>query len=625
MGDKGTPIALELLAPARDAETAIAAIDHGADAIYIGGPAFGARAAAANQTADIARVAEYAHRFGVKVYVTLNTIIYEHELDEARQIVHDLYDAGVDALIVQDMALLMLDLPPIDLHASTQTDARTPEKVAALSAAGFSQIVLPRELSIDEIRRAADAAPESEMEVFVHGALCVSYSGDCQAGAVLSGRSANRGECPQICRLRYTLTGPDGKPVENLADNGPASRHWLSLRDLNRSTSLLELADAGARSFKIEGRLKPVSYVKNVTATYSDALDNAIARSDGRFCRSSFGKSDIRFKPSLDKSFNRGLTEGFLHGTPSKMISEYTPKFVGTPIGKVTSVRNGAIKVELSRSIANGDGVTFFNRLHELIGFRVNRVDDDTIYPAPGTKTMPTPGTMLFCNYDTAFEAELARNDSSIRTIGIKIVARTVPDGRIALDAEDERGNAVSVASDIAFSDTARSPQGDQRRDLLGRLGDTIYRLDELDDRLGELFVPAKAITAMRRKLTDALDSAWRMRYGRRHRRPNRLPDNALNELTTTYHDNVANSLAAKFYADHGATVSEKAIEVELHPGEVMVMTTRYCLRRQIHACLRDGSAKDIPSQLYLDAPIGRLRLAFDCKNCRMHIFANKH
>ena len=615
---------LELLAPARDAETAMAAIAHGADAVYIGGPAFGARAAAGNSIADIARVVEEAHKFGVRVYVTLNTIIYEHELDEVKRTVENLYAAGVDALIVQDMALLELDLPPIDLHASTQTDARSPEKVAMLSAAGFSQIVLPREFSLEEIRKAAQAAPASDIEVFVHGALCVSYSGDCHAGAILAGRSANRGECPQICRLKYQLTGPDGKPVARLKDNGPAVRHWLSLVDLNQSANLLPLADAGARSFKIEGRLKPVVYVKNITATYSDALDKAIAASGGRYRRASFGKVEKTFTALPSKSFNRGFSTAFLYGRPKGMISEYTPKFAGEPVGTVAAVKNGALLLNTTAQLHNGDGLTFFNRDHELIGFRVNRAEGDRIFPAPGTKNLPEPGTTLFRNFDSEFETILGRPDSARRTIGLNITIRHLPDGRVALDVRDERGNAITVTTSQPFSDTARSPQEAMRADLLSRLGDTIYRLDSLDDRLGNLFMPSKALVALRRLALDALDRAWRMRYTRRTRRKSSLGAESMKGLITTYHDNVANSLAEKFYIRHGATVDEKAAEVETPRGEVRVMTTRYCLRNQIGACLMRDDCGDIPRQLYLEAPIGRLRLDFDCKNCQMKIYVKK-
>ncbi len=616
---------LELLAPARDAETALAAIAHGADAVYIGGPAFGARAAAGNSVADIARVAEEAHKFGVRVYVTLNTIIYEHELEQAKAIACRLYEAGVDALIVQDMALLELDLPPIDLHASTQTDARTPEKIAKLSAAGFSQIVVPREFNLDEIREASKADPDSDIEVFVHGALCVSYSGDCQAGAVLAGRSANRGECPQICRLKYTLTGPDGKPVSGLADKGPATRHWLSLLDLNQIENLQPLAEAGARSFKIEGRLKPISYVKNITAAYSDALDNVIARSSGKFRRASFGRVEKKFTGTPGKSFNRGFCNAFLPAMRTPMISEYSPKFAGMPAGKVKFVGNGMIMLEKTSDLNNGDGLTFFDGAHELIGFRVNRVNGQKIYPAPGTKVLPQPGTILFRNFDSAFESTLARQDSAQRTIGVSLLMRQTADGRLAIDATDERGNAVTVSSDASFSDTARTPQNENRREIMGRLGDTIYRLDALDDRLGDLFVPAKELTMMRRKALDSLDAAWRIRYTRRSRRPDRLGADALAGLTTSHHDNVANSLSAKFYTDHGATIGQKAIEVAPQQGEIRVMTTRYCLRHQIHACLKHDDCSGIPLQLFLEAPVGRLRLAFDCKNCRMEIYAEAH
>jgi len=618
------PQSLELLSPARDAETALAAIACGADAIYIGGPAFGARAAAGNSIADIARVVKTAHRFGVRVYVTLNTIIYEHELNEVKRIVYELYDAGVDAIIVQDMSLLELDLPPVDLHASTQTDARTIEKISRLSEAGFSQIVLPREFTLDQIRKAAEAASESDIEVFVHGALCVSYSGDCHAGAVLAGRSANRGECPQICRLKFTLTDSDGKPIENLPDNGPATRHWLSLRDQCQIDNLLPLAEAGARSFKIEGRLKPVSYVKNITAAYSDALDTLVKRSNGRYCRASFGQVEKSFAPAPQKSFNRSFSQGFIDGPVPAMISGFTPKFAGEPVGTVIEVRNGVLRLKLTSPLNNGDGLTYFNSTHELIGFRVNRADNDMIHPAPGTKTLPPTGTILFRNLDAEFESTLARPDAARRTIGIRIFLRHLPDGRVVVEVTDERGNAVSVTTETSFCDTARTPQQTTRRDLMSRLGDTIYRLDSLSDNLGDLFMPSKILAALRRKALDSLDAAWRIRYTSRQRRHDRLAPDALAGLTTTYHDNIANSLAEKFYRDHGADVAEKAIETRPRQGEVRIMTTRYCLRREIGACLCRDKDNNIQARLLLETPAGRLRLEFDCKNCQMKIYHNK-
>lgn len=615
---------LELLAPARDADTAIVAIEHGADAVYIGAPAFGARAAATNSIDDIRRVAERAHVFGARVYVTLNTIIYENELPDVRRMVRELWQAGVDALIVQDMSLLDMDIPPVELHASTQTDARDAAKISLLARAGFSQIVVPREFSLDMIREAAEAASPASVEVFVHGALCVSYSGDCQAGAVLAGRSANRGECPQICRLQFRLTDAAGHDITGLPDGGPAVRHWLSMADMNRLASLGALVDAGATSFKIEGRLKSAGYVKNVTAAYSRALDEIVAASGGTLGRASFGKVEYGFTPDVGKSFNRGFTSYFLTSDSSTGITSWrTPKWVGRAVATVESVGKSSVKARMNERINNGDGLVFFDKNGSFKGFRVNRTEGDMIFAAPGSELPSTRGTVLYRNNDTAWEAAIGRSDTARRTIGLDMTLRTVPDGRVVLDISDERGCMVSVATREAFSDTARTPQQEPRRSVLGRLGDTPYRLCSLDDRLGDLFLPSKALAALRREAIDRLESSWRIRYERRLRRKSSLSADALAGMKTSYHDNVANSAAAGFYKSHGAEVAENAVEVSRPSGPLRVMTTRYCIRRELGACLKTPAGASLPRELYLDAPAGRLRLEFDCKNCNMNVIYN--
>lgn len=612
---------LEVLAPARDAATAIAAINHGADAIYIGSPAFGARAAAANSLDDIRKVVEAAHPFGVKVYVTLNTIIYEEELDQARQLIFDLWQIGVDALIVQDMALLEMDIPPIDLHASTQCDARTPKKIAWLSKAGFSQIVLPREFTLEEIREASQAAPSATLEAFVHGALCVSYSGDCHAGILLAGRSANRGECPQVCRLEFSLTDRAGRPI-NPPDGGSPVRHWLSLADMNRIENLASLVEAGVTSFKIEGRLKSESYVKNVTLAYSNAVNQLIAQSDGSLRRSSFGRVEAAFIPDVSRSFNRGFTPYFLNGVPKKGLTSWrTPKWMGRPVAEVIEAREGRIKVRPFEDINNGDGLVFFDSTGAFKGFRVNRAAGQMLYPAISNDTLALKrGTILYRNSDAAWESAINRPDTARRTIGISFTLRTLPDGRIAADAADERGCSITVVSSETFSDSARSPQEAQRKSIFERLGDTIYRLESYIDKVGNLFIPAKELTSLRRLAIDAIESDWRIRRHQILRRPSALEPSELEGITTSYHDNVANPLAERFYKKHGAHIGELAAEVEKPRGETRVMTTRYCLRRELGCCLKGPKAAMLPKDLYLNAPIGRLRLDFDCAACRMNV-----
>ncbi|MDE6120764.1 MAG: U32 family peptidase, partial [Muribaculaceae bacterium] len=362
------------------------------DAVYIGAPAFGARAAATNSVDDIRELCAYAHRYGCRVYVTMNTILYDNELEEARALVYSLHAAGVDALIVQDMAYLEMDLPPIALHASTQCDIRTPEKASWLAQAGFSQLVLPREFSLEQIR-VARAAAGVPVEVFVHGALCVSYSGDCQAGEAAMHRSANRGRCPQMCRLPYDLTDRHGRQVAPKA-------HYLSLRDLNQSHNLKELAEAGASSFKIEGRLKDERYVANVVAAYSRILDQIVASEPDRYRRASYGRSDCGFTPDLDRTFNRGYTSYFLlkPSGSQRMASVETPKWAGRPVGTVMTAydpRRGCFKARLDEDLANGDGLGFFDSSRRFVGFRLNRADGEMLYPASAVAGLK-PGTVIY-------------------------------------------------------------------------------------------------------------------------------------------------------------------------------------------------------------------------------------
>lgn len=605
---------LELLAPARDAATAIEAIRHGADAVYMGASAFGARAAAGNSVSDIACVCDYAHRFGAKVYVTVNTIIYEYELEEVAELVHKLYIAGVDALIVQDMALLRMQLPPIDLHASTQCDVRTPAKADFLYRAGFSRVVLARELSADEIS-AVRAATEAELEVFVHGALCVSYSGDCHAGAVLTGRSANRGECPQICRLRYSLTDDQGKPV---AHDG----HWLSLRDLNRLEQLERLARAGACSFKIEGRLKDQAYVKNVVAAYSKKLDELVARYPDEFRRASYGKVEVGFEADVRRSFNRGFTSYFLDATPvlgasglrksavTGMASSKTPKWLGQPLGTVISCSGQRLKLRTTVSLANGDGIVWFGADGRLAGARVNRVEGHEIQTVERLN-IPA-GTQVYRNRDKAWDDQLARKTAR-RAITVEMHLRPLADGRIALDAADCRGVRVT-ATMAAERQPARTPQAEARRALLGRLGDD-YELGCLDDSLGDTFIPASQLTTLRRQAIELLEQGWSLQR-RPRKRLREQPYLNYGTAHIDYHGNVANSLARQFYKSHGVAVIEPAIELGgREDGEKRVMTTRYCLRRELGRCIRQGHK---PGSWYLRATDGAiaLRVDFDCANC---------
>ena len=588
----------------------------GADAVYIGAPAFGARAAATNSVESIRSLAQLAHRYRARVYVTMNTILYDNELDEASRLVKQLYGAGVDALIVQDMAYLGLDLPPIALHASTQCDIRTPDKAAWLAEAGFSQLVLPREYSLAAIKAVADTV-DVPVEVFVHGALCVSYSGDCQAGFAAMGRSANRGVCPQMCRLPYELVDADGNAVA-------PPKHYLSLRDLNRVNYLEALAEAGAASFKIEGRLKDARYVANVTAAYSRALDRIVERSGGKYRRSSAGTSTYGFTPDLDRTFNRGYTSYFLKGTPGKMASTDTPKWAGIPVGTISGEldkRRRSFRARLSAQLSNGDGLGFFNAAGTFVGFRLNRVEGNELWPASAPEGLTT-GTTLYRNNDKAFFDLLERPDAGCyRKIRVDFTLRPVDNERIAISADDERGCSVCLVADSVYA-AAKTPQEAHRRNIMAKLGDTDYTLGNVDDRLSERFIPASALTAARRDVLALLDKAAADTYAYDRRKACTLADDAFaGAKALDYHDNVANRLARRFYTGHGASIAEMAIETApKKEDELVVMTTKYCLRRELGACLKEKNGTKLPRPLFLKNDSGLYRLDFDCARCGMSV-----
>lgn len=611
------PAEIELLAPARDAATAIAAIDHGADAVYMGAASFGARAQAGNPVEEIAAVARHAHRFGARVYVTVNTIIYDHELEEARRLMWALWRADVDAVIVQDLALTRMEgLPPIALHASTQCDTRDPEKARFLAQCGFTRLVLARELTLDEIRRIRETV-DTDLEVFVHGALCVSYSGDCQASLAITGRSANRGECCQVCRFKFDLE-------DNAGNTLVKGKHLLSLRDMNRLDNLETLLDAGATSLKIEGRLKDEAYVKNVVGAYRRKLDSIIAAHPERYRRASYGKSELTFTPDSALSFNRGFTNYFLT-SPSPAAGSLatfdSPKWTGTKVGKVTGRAQGgkAITATLHKPLNNGDGLGFYTRDGEFRGFRLNRVDGDRLYPA-GEITVP-PGAILYRNADKE-RADMLAGKTATRKLAVDIELKWTGN-QVTLSLRDETGLEVTVAEE-AERQEARSPQEERRRKELEKLGDTIFHAASVKDLCGQSFIPASTIGRLRRNGAQMLDIARQTT----HRRE--LPGQPSADMMLpqgkqlSRHDNIANHIAADFYASlssQAASSIPKAMETTGKPaGETRVMETRYCLRREIGACLKNKEGNKLPSPLYLTSEGKRFRLDFDCRNCRMQV-----
>lgn len=597
---------IELLSPARNLECGIAAVDHGADAVYIGAARFGARASAGNSVQDIARLCAYAHPFGVKVYVTVNTILYDEELQDTQELIWELYRAGADALIVQDMSLLRMDLPPIPLHASTQMDNRTPDKVRALRDLGYEQVVLARELSLNEIRAIHEAVPDVFLEAFVHGALCVSYSGRCYASEFCFGRSANRGECAQFCRLPFTLEDSNGEPVVE-------DKYLLSLRDMNRSRYLEEMMDAGVRSFKIEGRLKSVSYVKNITAYYRQRID-AILHRRPEYMRSSAGKEEFFFTPDPERSFSRGFTDYFLHGRTDDLASPDTPKSRGQLAGRVKEVRRGCVIVAGTTPFCNGDGLCFLDGQGKLQGFRVNRVEGNHLYPAE----MPDvrKGDMLWRNYDQQWE-KLMAGKTAERRIPVTLSLCEVETG-FMLKATLPDGKEITLSFN-AEHQLARTDQRAGITEVLSKLGDTIFYAEEVRiDFSQPWFIPRSLLAEWRRKLVDGLMAELkkeRVRAALNHKRA---------DVPLSYFDfNISNRLSCEFVAVQGGAQRINALEVtgRLNEGQAL-MTCRYCLRYQLGWCPRQrGARSPYQEPYYLCSRDGRrFRLEFDCKNCEMKV-----
>ena len=601
---------IELLAPARNLECGIEAINHGADAVYIGAPKFGARAAAVNSLEDIAALVEYAHLYNVRIYVTVNTILKEEELKETEEMIRELYRIGVDALIVQDMAIAKLELPPIPLHASTQMDNRTVDKVRFLRDAGFRQVVLARELSLREIGKIHEACPDIPLEVFVHGALCVSYSGQCYVSQACFGRSANRGECAQFCRLPFSLVDAEGKMIAK-------DKHLLSLKDLNQSEELEALLDAGASSLKIEGRLKDVSYVKNVTAAYRQKLDAIFARRK-EYTRASSGKCRFDFKPQLDKSFSRGFTHYFLHGRSKDIFSFDTPKSLGEEMGTMKESRGNYLTVAGVKSFSNGDGVCYLDEQGRLQGFRINRVDGNKLYP----QEMPRikPRTMLYRNFDREFERILARK-SSERKIAVCILLAENNFG-FSLTMTDEDDNSVTLTLP-RDREPARTPQADNLKNQLAKLGNTPFEAERIDIDFSEnWFIPASVLSELRRQLVEQLIIARKVNY-RRELAVWKPTTHTFPQQTLSYLGNVMNTRAASFYQDHGVKEVEPAYEKQ--PVEAAVlMFCKHCLRYSMGWCpIHQRERSPYKEPYYLVGTDGKkFRLSFDCKNCQMKVSA---
>ena len=630
---------IELLAPAKNLECGIAAIDHGADAVYIGAAQFGARQTAGNSTDDIAELTRYAHQFGAAVYVTVNTIVYEKELAALEHLLKQLVEMGVDAILVQDMAVLEIykklkaeyvargyRMPA--LHASTQTDNRSADKVKWLKENGFERVVLARELSLEEITDIHKAHPDVELEAFVHGALCVSYSGACYASQYFFNRSANRGECAQFCRMAFDLKDSDG---ETLIEDS----YLLSLKDMCQLDRLGDLLEAGVCSLKIEGRLKDANYVKKVVATYSEALNAYIAKHTGKYCRSSYGRCTYTFTPALEKTFNRGFTHYFFNGRQKDISSFNTPKAMGEYVGYVKEIRRGSFNVAGTAMFANGDGLCFFNRQKKLEGFRVNRVENNRLYPLTMPKNLE-PGMALYRNNDIEFERAM-QGKTATRKLQVRFVVDVV-DGKLTFTATDECGRSANVVLNEA-PEKAQKSQHDNIVKQLEKLGNTVWTANEIsiNNSADEFFIPSSRLAAVRRELLEALEDTPVSNHTDKQA-VGETATNSVNANNTVYADtiniaNVANTTAQNYYAAHGVKNAPTAFELNSDykagsttaPSAVPpLMTCRYCLRYALGYCVKNGGKRPTWHEpLHLEAKNGiRVRLAFNCAKCQMEVYA---
>ncbi|AVS95925.1 peptidase U32 family protein [Paracidovorax avenae] len=631
------PHQLELLSPARDADIGIEAVNHGADAVYIGGPAFGARASAGNEMRDLERLIRHAHRFHSRIFVTLNTILRDDELEGARRMAWQVYEAGADALIIQDMGLLEIDLPPIQLHASTQTDIRTPEKARFLQDAGLSQIVLARELTVQEIAaiRAATDPERCTIEFFIHGALCVAYSGQCYISHAHTGRSANRGDCSQACRLPYQVTDAAGRFIAH-------DKHVLSMKDNNQSANLRPLIDAGVRSFKIEGRYKDMAYVKNVTAHYRRLLDEIIEEretSAAPLARSSSGQTRFTFTPDPNQNFNREFTDYFVNGRKEDIGAFDTPKNPGQAIGWVTQVGPNWVELETHAPetvLHNGDGLCYWDLQKELVGVAINRAE-----AAPGKsrnhwRVFPKDPMEGFRDLRRGTEINRNRDMDWVRTLEKKSSERRI--GLWAHFTDTDAGFALTLTDEDGFTGTAEVAHAHEPatdavraegalREQIGRFGATIFHAHDIAIAMRQpWFVPASVLNPLRRDAVAALEAA---RTGGLQRLPRARPAEPpapFPEDTLTYLANVFNQKAHDFYMKHGVKVIDAAYESQEEDGEVSLMITKHCVRFSMSLCPKQakgvigvkGTIKAEP--LHLINGKEKLTLRFDCKPCEMHV-----
>ena len=597
---------IELLSPARDVNTAREAILHGADAVYIGAPKFSARVAAGNSIEEIASLVEFAHIYGAKIYIALNTIIRDEEIAEVEALIKSLYEIGVDALIIQDMGITKMNIPPIQLHASTQCHNASVEQVKFLEESGFSQVVLARELNINQIENICKNT-SVPIEVFIHGALCVSYSGRCYLSQALAKRSANRGECAQFCRLPYNLEDSEGNILVK-------EKHLLSLKDMNRSGSIEALLDAGVTSFKIEGRLKDVEYVKNVTAYYRAILDEIFARRS-EYIPASSGKVKVNFTPNPYKSFNRGFTSYYTDNKEfTNIASIHTPKSIGERVGVVKSVQRNFIEISSEVDLHNGDGLCFTSKEGEFSGFGVNTVEGNRLFPSsmPNIKC----GDVIYRNSDIKF-SKLLSSPTAERKIQTSI--KLFYDKKLlSLQITDDKGNVSVISENTGELQLAKTNQKSNQETQLSKLGNTPFEATDIDiSQTEELFIPSSLLTKMRR---EAIEELIKLRI-KNHPRPERAddltPKYPIQELD--FNANVANSKAIEFYSERGVKKISQAYEL-MPVDDAHLMTTIHCIRRTLGKCLKTKQGGDWKEPLFLVSDRSKLQLHFNCKECKMII-----
>ncbi|MFA6596661.1 MAG: U32 family peptidase [Ignavibacteriaceae bacterium] len=603
---------IELLSPAKDLTGGIAAINCGADAVYIGAPKFGARAAAGNSLHDIEKLVQYAHQYWAKVYVTVNTILYDDELDEVQKLIHQLYEAGVDAIIIQDMSVLEMDLPPIPLFASTQTNNYSIEKIKFLEQSGLQRIILARELSLEQINE-IKLNTNVDLEFFIHGALCVSYSGQCYFSFATTGRSANRGECSQACRMLYSLEDSNGKIIKDEA-------FLLSLKDLNLSAHLRSLIDEGITSFKIEGRLKDVYYVKNITAYYRQKLDE-ILLNDSSFIKASSGKINYSFIPDPEKTFNRGYTEYFLNGGEKEMASFGTPKSIGKFVGVVKKIGKNFFEIETEENLVNGDGICYFNEQNILTGMNVNRGEKNKIF----TKELEDlfPGVKIYRNHDHQFIKELSKDETK-RKISCNIEVQ-IDGEKLMISATDEDGNNVSLSEIIELIEPEDSPKTIAvMENQFKKSGGTIFTIESVAIKSGKAIVlPVSKWNELRRTILQLLLEERIKNYPAQkfERKNNSVP---FPVKTLTYLGNVVNEKAKEFYKKHGVETIENGFEKLEEFNGKKIMTTKYCIKEELHLCPFKNeypTTTAMKEPLYLNDGKQKYRLHFNCQKCEMEIY----